>query len=169
VKEIGEFKPRQNIDTGKKIKAFENTKNDVKGPEHINTINQDKEGTVYNGVPYEKKVFRVQGKKVEGVFPQFKSDFDTILPRNLLNASDIEQFKYATEKLRLAIECNPDLARNFTPRQLEQIKNGRPKIEGKTWHHNEIPGIMQLVDEDTHRNCRHTGGRNIWGGGSGYR
>ena len=34
MKEIGEFKPKQNIDSVKKLKAFENTKNDVKGIEH---------------------------------------------------------------------------------------------------------------------------------------
>ena len=57
----------------------------------------------------------------------------------------------------------------FTPRQLEQIRNGEPRISGKTWHHNEVPGKMQLVDSDEHDICRHTGGRSIWGGGSEYR
>ena len=51
----------------------------------------------------------------------------------------------------------------------EQIKNGEPRISGLTWHHNEIPGKMQLVDATEHSTCRHTGGRSIWGGGSDCR
>lgn len=169
MKEIGEFKPKQNIDSVKKLKAFENTKNDVKGIEHIKTINQDKEGTVYNGTSYEKMVFRVEGKRVEGVFPQFESKFDTHLPKKMWQASDTEQFKYCSNNLKNALERDPSLAQGFTHRQLEQIKNGEPRISGKTWHHNEIPGQMQLVDNDKHDICRHTGGRSIWGGGSEYR
>lgn len=169
MKEIGEFNPKQNLDSSKTIKAFENAKNDVKGPEHINTINQDKEGTVYNGVLYEKRVIRVNGRKIEGVFPQFESKFDSYLPKKMWRSSDTEQFKYCVNNLRNAIDGNPDLAKEFTPRQLEQIRNGEPRISGKTWHHNEIPGKMQLVDSDEHDICRHTGGRSIWGGGSEYR
>lgn len=169
MKEIGEFKPKQNLDSVKKIKAFENAKNDVKGPERIKTINQDKEGTVYNGIPYEKKVFRIEGKRVEGVFPKFDSKFDTNLPKKMWHSSDAEQFKYCSNSLKNALEHDPSLAKGFTLRQLEQIKNGSPRISGKTWHHNETPGKMQLVDSDKHEIGRHTGGRSIWGGGSEYR
>lgn len=56
-----------------------------------------------------------------------------------------------------------------TPRQLEQIKNGEPRISGLTWHHNEVLGEMQLVNAEEHGICRHTGGRSIWGGGSDCR
>ena len=38
--------------------------------------------------------------------------------------------------------------------------------DGYTWHHNEEKGKMQLVDTDIHSQTRHTGGRNIWGGGT---
>ena len=41
--------------------------------------------------------------------------------------------------------------------------------EGYTWHHNEQPGVLQLVDEETHAETGHTGGREILGGGSEYR
>ena len=92
-----------------------------------------------------------------------------MLPRELLNASDTEQFKYCTQKLAKQIERNPQLAKQFSPRQLEQIKNGEPRISRLTWHHNEIPRKMQLVDAMEHNTCRHTGGRSIWGGGAAYR
>ena len=55
-------------------------------------------------------------------------------------ASDTVQFKYCTEQSRKGIEQNPELAKQFTSRQLEQIKNGEPGISGLTWHHNEKPG-----------------------------
>ena len=131
-------------------KAFEESKNEVKPPRHITTI-------------------MLNGERIEGVFPQFDSKFETRLPQNLWNASDTEQFRFCTQRLAKQIEINPDLASHFTSRQLEQIKNGEPCISGLTWHHNEISGKMQLVSADEHSMCRHTGGRSIWGGGSDCR
>ena len=117
----------------------------------------------------KKHVFVLDGEKVEGVFPKFDSKFETVLPKELRTASDTEQFKYCTEKLVKQIEKDPELAKQFAPRQLEQIKNGEPRISGLTWHHNEIPGKMQLVDAREHNACRHTGGRSVWGGGADCR
>ena len=168
VSEVSEVrKPTQEVSN--RSRGFENTTKDVNEPRHINTINEDKAGTYYGGVLYSKHVFRVNGEKVEGVFPRFDSEFNTRLPKNLWNASDNEQFKYCTEKLKQRIENDPEFAKRFTPRQIEQIMDGAPRISGLTWHHNEIPGKMQLVDSNTHGSCRHTGGRNIWGGGSACR
>ena len=53
----------------------------------------------------------------------------------------------------------------FTPEELADIEDGYTP-EGYTWHHNEEIGKMQLVDTDIHSQTRHTGGRNIWGGGT---
>lgn len=158
-------------DVGKTTKAFENTKNEVKPTRHIPTINEGLAGQTYPGtkVEYKKHIFILNGEKVEGVFPKFESKFDTMLPKDLRNASDTEQFKYCTRQLAKQIEKNPELAKQFTPRQLEQIKNGEPRISGLTWHHNEIPRKMQLVNATEHNTCRHTGGRSIWGGGSDCR
>ena len=169
--EVKEVKSQGTKEVGNKTKAFENTSNDVKETRHITTINESLGGKIYNGtnVEYRKHTFRLNGEKVEGVFPRFDSMFDTRLPRNLWNASDAEQFKYCTEKLKLRIENDPEFAKKFTPRQIEQIKAGAPRISGLTWHHNEIPGKMQLVNSETHEKCRHTGGRSVWGGGSGCR
>lgn len=166
--EIKEIKPKVNKEVSEKTKGFENAKNDVEEPRHIKTINDDLAGKNYPGtdIPYRKHVFRLDGEKVEGVFPVFNSKFDTFLPKDLQKASDTEQFKYCTEKLKQRIERDPEFAKQFTPRQLEQIKAGEPRISGLTWHHNEVPGKMQLVNTADHEKCRHTGGRSIWGGGS---
>ena len=147
------------------------TASEVEAPRHISTINEGLDGQTYPGtsVEYRRSTFTLNGEKVEGVFPRFESKFDTTLPKDLLNASDAEQFKYCTQKLAKRIESDPEFAAQFTPRQIEQIKNGAPRISGLTWHHNELPGRMQLVDADVHNTCRHTGGRSIWGGGADCR
>lgn len=156
---------------GKTTKAFENAESEVSTAKHLFTINEKMEGCTYPGtnVRFERKIFMLGGIKVEGVFPVFESKCDIMLPKELWKASDTEQFKYCTEKLAKKIEGNPELAKQFTPRQLEQIKNGEPRISGLTWHHNEVSGKMQLVDAKEHSVCRHTGGRSLWGGGSDNR
>lgn len=170
IKEVHELS-NSTGDVGKTITAFENAKSEIKSPRHITTINEGLEGKTYPGTNVEYRICTVilNGERVEGVFPQFCSKFDTRLPKELRNASDTEQFKYCTQKLAERIENVPELAKQFTPRQLEQIKNGEPRISGLTWHHNEVPGEMQLVNAEEHGICRHTGGRSIWGGGSDCR
>jgi len=160
-------KPNPAVEVSKPTRAFENSKSDVKSPRHITTINEHLEGQTYPGtnVEYRKRTFTLNGERVEGVFPRFPSKFDTTLPKSLRMSSDEAQFKYCTQRLASAIDANPALAAKFTPRQLEQIKNGEPRISGLTWHHNEIPGRMQLVDARLHDTCRHTGGKKLWGGG----
>lgn len=174
MKEFTETKDLSNRSTngvGNRTKAFENTSREVKEPVHIKTINEDLAGQNYPGtnVEYRKHAFQLNGEKAEGVFPKFESKFDTYMPKSLWNASDTEQFKYCTENLKQRIERDPEFAKNFTPRQLEQIKAEAPRISGLTWHHNEVPGRMQLVNAEIHDKCRHTGGRSVWGGGSGCR
>ena len=168
--EVKDIKAIASKDIRKVSKGFENAQNDVKAARHIDTIRQDLDGKTYPGteVAYKKHTFRLEGEKVEGVFPVFQSKFDVRLPPDLRLASDTEQFKYCTRRLGEQIERYPSLAEKFTPRQLEQIKAGEPRISGLTWHHNELPGKMQLVDAKEHR-CPHTGGRSIWGGGADNR
>lgn len=147
-------------------KAFQSN-NSIEGRKmrHISTINEGMAGKSVNGVRFARRVFKLNGEKVEGVFPVFKSEFNVNLPEKLYKASDNEQMRYCTKKLAVRIEKDPEFAKKFTPRQLEQIRNGEPRISGLTWHHNEIPGKMQLVDANAHSAARHTGGRSIWGGG----
>ncbi len=170
---LGESKEiiKEQKDINCKIKAFENSKVEVEHPKHITTINEglcDKKYPETN-VEYKKHVFVLDGERVEGVFPQFESKYETILPKELRTASDTEQFKYCTSQLTKRIDADEEFAKKFTARQVEQIKNGEPRISGLTWHHNELPGKMQLVDASEHAICRHTGGRSIWGGGSDHR
>lgn len=150
-------------------KTFQNNNIDGVKPRHIPTINEGMVGMSVNGVKFARRIFVLDGEKVEGVFPVFDSKFDCKLPKDLYTASDNEQMKYCTKKLAERIERDPKFAKRFTSRQLEQIKNGEPRISGLTWHHNEIPGKMQLVDANEHNAARHTGGRSIWGGGSDNR
>lgn len=170
-KEMRETKPAVS-DVGKeyKTKAFENFRsfNEVKDIKDLHTINESLEGKKYPGteVKYERRTIEVNGEKCEGVFPKFESKFDVKLPPEMRESSDVEQFKYCTQKLKEKIENDPEFAKQFTPRQIEQIKNGEPRISGLTWHHNEETGKIQLVNADDHSKCRHTGGRSIWGGGS---
>jgi hypothetical protein len=68
----------------------------------------------------------------------------------------------ANEKLKGAIENDPELRDQFTEEQPEQIRNGETP-DGYTWHHHQEPGKMQLVKSDIHANARHTGGYALWG------
>ena len=145
-------------------KTFQNNTEGTK-PRHIDTKNEGMAGQWVNGVKFARRVFSLDGEKVEGVFPVFKAEFTCNLPENLYTASDSQQMRYCTKKLAARIEHDPEFASKFSAKQLEQIKNGEPRISGLTWHHNEIPGKMQLVNAAEHNAARHTGGRSIWGGG----
>lgn len=142
---------------------------DSDGVLHVKTINEGKEGTMgENGVLYERKTVVINGIKVEGVFPKFDSKFTTDLPSEMYSDSDAKQFKYCNDKLKEAVENDPELAKQFTPEQLEQIKNGDTP-SGYTWHHNEEAGKIELVYSYDHSVNRHTGGKSIWGGGQSNR
>ncbi|GLZ63560.1 MULTISPECIES: T7SS effector LXG polymorphic toxin [Bacillus amyloliquefaciens group] len=109
------------------------------------------------GIPYDK----------DG-FPIFEPVVEVKIDKSLYLEKDTVQFKKATELLLQEINKNPELKNHFTEMQLKQILKGK-KPKGFTWHHHQNEGIMQLVDADIHGKTGHTGGRNIWGGGSEYR
>lgn len=109
------------------------------------------------GVPYDK----------DG-FPIFEPVAEVKIDKSLYLQKDTAQFKKATELLQQEINKNTELKKHFTEMQLKQISKGK-KPKGFTWHHHQNEGIMQLVDADIHGKTGHTGGRNIWGGGSKYR
>lgn len=140
-------------------------------PRRIKTINDSLEGQKHpeTGVPYEKKVVETDtGELVEGVFPQFESTLDVQLPEALEQATDKKQFDECNRQLKERCKSDPEFRSRFTPDQLADIEDGYTP-DGFTWHHNEVKGKMQLVDTDTHWETRHTGGRNIWGGGTDNR
>lgn len=154
-------------DPDKKVEK-KDTGNDEKIFYEIHTRNESLEGDRHpiTGVPFERKTVEdSDGNEVTGVFPEFDSDFDAQLPEDLYEASDKEQFAECNKQLKEAVEKDPELAKRFTPEQLEQIKNGDTP-DGYTWHHNEEKGKMQLVDSDIHAKTGHTGGKTIWGGGN---
>ena len=119
-------------------------------------------------VKYVRKAVDIKGTIIEGVFPEFKSEFTTFLPDNILMASDKVQFSHCIKNLQNEIKNNPGLSKKFSSRQLEQIKAGKTP-GGYTWHHNEQLGKMELVKFDIHDTAKHTGGRAIWGGGGIHR
>ena len=154
-------------DPDKKVEK-KDTGNDEKISYEIHTRNESLEGDRHpiTGVPFERKTVEdSDGNEITGVFPEFDSDFDAQLPEDLYEASDKEQFAECNRQLKEAVEKDPELAKRFTPEQLEQIKNGDTP-DGYTWHHNEEKGKMQLVDSDIHAKTGHTGGKTIWGGGN---
>ena len=121
------------------------------------------------GVEFIAKTIEYGGKKITGVFPKFDAAFKMKLPKRLHQASDYEQFTSSTKFLREQIKKNPDLAKKFSPGQLEDIAKGKDKVRDYTWHHNEDVGVMELVPQGVHGKTGHTGGKIIWGGGAANR
>lgn len=172
VKELDKpLKNTQQKEAGNPNRPIEK-ENDI-GQEKVSLkcINEELAGQKHpdTGVLFEKKKMTIEGKQYEGVFPQFNSAFDARVPKDLLNASDVQQFKCCTQQLQKVVEQNPNMAKQFNPRQLEQIKNGEPRISGYTWHHTEHKGKIQLVNYEEHAKTHHTGGRAVWGGGADCR
>lgn len=138
-------------------------------PDHIYLVTRNEclEGTEHpvTGVPFE----RMTVDNIEGVFPRFESAFDAKIPEELYEESDYRQFKCCCEQLNEAIERDPALKAQFSPEQLQQIREGvldGAAPEGYIWHHDVEPGKIQLVDSDIHAMTGHTGGRVVWGGGN---
>lgn len=143
---------------------------DIAEAERLDTINDDLNGYEHpeTGVPFvEKTVDLPNGQVVEGTFPVFESDFSVIIAEELYLESDDVQFDIANDTLYQAIQEDPGLAQELelSNADVQALANGETP-EGYTWHHNEEPGLLQLVDEETHEQTAHTGGRSIWGGGS---
>lgn len=141
---------------------------DEDGVIHYKTDRCDLEGkTSENGVPYERKTIEINGVKIEGVFPEFESVFDTQLDPD--NYKSKAYAKECNAKLKEAIENDPELRSKFTPEQIKDIEEGRTPA-GYVWHHNEEPGKMQLVKREDHDRAiggaAHTGGNSLWGADS---
>lgn len=139
----------------------------AKGYTLIETINQKLLGKNHekSGVKFVlSKLDLSDGRKLKGVFPQFESLADVLLPKELFKAGRNEHKKYCMEQLQKMIK-NPwsELRKIFTEDELEQIAKGILPA-GYVWHHNEQEGLMQLVDEVIHAQTHHTGGMKIWGG-----
>lgn len=142
---------------------------------NMKTINESYAGKSLNGVPYREKTILLYGKRVTGVFPVFEG-IKVVLDGSVdalykqLGNTDYAFYhgtmRLATIKLKEMLERNAALKKQFTKEPLDDIQAGREKVSGKIWHHyEELDGdcpIMQLVDEELHGKCNHTGGSYTW-------
>ena len=117
-----------------------------------------------DGVKYKLvKVAYSDGRKIQGVFPQFKSFFEVQLEEDFIKASFDRQKRYCMEMLQKDTKLIFSKTKKiFDEQQLADIANGKLP-ENFVWHHNEQEGLMQLVDMETHVHNAHTGGMNLWG------
>jgi DNase/tRNase domain of colicin-like bacteriocin len=141
--------------------------------ESIETRNDHLNGNDHaeTGIPFkEQTVELLSGEVYTGTFPIFESDFSVILTEDVYLATDTTHFSIANETLYQSIQENPELVDKLalSPLEVEELKLGHTP-DGYVWHHAEQPGVLQLVDEEVHQNTGHTGGREVWGGGSEYR
>lgn len=100
-------------------------------------------------------------------YPIFKGDdlkFTTNLDESLRVARDKEQFIACTKALKNEILAGNVPKEIFTQKQLNQIMNEKPYIDGLIWHHHQVPRKMQLVNKRIHKYVGHLGGNKLWGG-----
>ncbi|WP_428912049.1 HNH endonuclease [Niallia sp. Krafla_26] len=146
---------------------------DLAEAEEIDTRNSSLAGLEHpeTGVPFvEKEVVVSDDQVYEGTFPLFESPFKVVIAEELYVESDAVHFNLANDTLHQSIQADPSIVHELGLSQsdVQALENGETP-EGYTWHHHEEPGVLQLVDETTHAQTAHTGGRAIWGGGSEYR
>ena len=166
--EVENNTPTSNSENFTDITDVNSNETEEDSPRTIKTINDSLVGQNHpeTGVPYvEKEVVTDTGEKVKGVFPQFDSKIDVQLSEDMEQVPDRTQFAECNKQLAEKVAKDPELRAQFTEDQLADIEDGYTP-EGYTWHHSEEKGKMQLVDSDIHSQTRHTGGRNIWGGGT---
>lgn len=123
------------------------------------------------GVPFEQNTVVAENGAVHvGVFPVFDSSFDAVLPEETYGMSDKVHIGIANMQLYDAIQADPGLAIELGLSEID-VENLQSTVTptGYDWHHHEEPGKMQLITEEQHGQTGHTGGRNIWAGGTDAR
>jgi hypothetical protein len=141
--------------------------------DEVDTRNGSLVGTEHpeTGVLFVERTIELpDGKVIEGVFPVFESNFNVVIAEQFYEASDDTHFLIANETLAQSIQEDPSIARelNLTQTDVQALENSVTP-DGYVWHHNEQPGLLQLVNEEDHANTGHTGGRSLWGGGTDNR
>ncbi|WP_219097546.1 RHS repeat-associated core domain-containing protein [Pseudomonas sp. UMAB-40] len=109
---------------------------------------------------------------------QFNSFHEYKVPENLYLKSDKVQFNRANKDLINKLNGDPAFRKNMYSRNPDlktwvddPKRNMGSSPTGYTWHHNEKPGVLQLVHRADHggeHSVYHPtgkGGRDIWGGG----
>ena len=132
------------------------------------TNNEKMEGKISpQGVYFSRSQIELGGLTFEGVFPEFDSLMDvTSLPESMWHKRDyLKHFTYCNSQLKDRILADPVFAGNFSPLQMQQIVNGVTP-SGFTWHHHQVPGMLQLVRKQQHNSAfggaNHTGGNSLW-------
>ncbi|NHC41056.1 HNH endonuclease [Bacillus sp. MM2020_1] len=130
-------------------------------------------GFDHNGteVPFQEGLVELpNGHVYEGNFPVFDSPFSVNLVEEMYLKSDQLQFHIANDTLYHSIQENPSLAKvlDLSPGEVQALQHNITP-EGYVWHHHQQPGVLQLINEETHQHTHHIGGRELWGGGSEYR
>lgn len=124
------------------------------------------------GIPYERFIVKYSdGITREIVAPKFPTNFTATLPKSMYTVKERikgGQFEECTRQLRERINSDWRLKKKFTDEQLDQITN-LITPRGYTWHHEPEEGKISLVVTKVHQETGHTGGRNLWGGGSKMR
>ena len=141
--------------------------------EEVDTRNEHLSGLehVETGIPFETRMIELpSGELITGTFPVFESQFSVVVAEEMYLESDAKHFSIANDTLWQSIENNPGLSGDLglSDYDVQTLAAGNTPV-GYDWHHHEQPGVLQLVEEDIHQNTGHTGGREIWGGGSEYR
>lgn len=137
----------------------------------IETINDELEGARHSetDVPFVRDTVHLSnGEIISGVYPDFDEEYSATISQTIYLSSDAVQFDNANEQLAYEIQQDSELMAQFTPEQILQIQAGETP-DGYVWHHHQEPGRLELVDEETHAQTGHSGGRSLWGGGSQYR
>ncbi|MFD1926883.1 HNH endonuclease [Sporosarcina siberiensis] len=138
----------------------------------VDTRNMALDGNVHEvtGVPFESNTIEGADGVSIGIYPVFDAAFEAQLPEDAYLYSDTVHIGIANMDLYEAIQENPSLA-NDLGFNLQDVENLQSSVtpDGYDWHHHEEPGRMQLVEEEIHGSTGHTGGRNLWGGGTDAR
>ncbi len=160
-------KDLENGQNGKYNKNKGSVDGALEGLELLNSYNMGLEGERHpvTNIYFKRMETVVNGVRYAVVMPCFDSKYKAALLPNQFLLSDKRQFRIADKQLKLAIESNPEVAKQFTEAELNQIKKGR-RPSGYTWHHAAEPGSLELVNSELHNKTGHTGGRYFWGGGS---
>lgn len=97
-------------------------------------------------------------------FPQFSPLYEVRLPVELYKVANKKQIAYCNEKLAKAIETDKVLEEKLDMTELDRINLTHGMTpENFVWHHHEIPGVMQLVDEAEHNQIPHMSAKIMWG------
>ena len=141
---------------------------DLAEAEGMETRNDHLSGEIHpeTGVPFVEKEVHLPDGDVKGIFPVFDSNFSVVLAEEVYTTSDDSHFDIANETLLDSIQHDAGFAKElgFSTEDIECLERGETP-EGYLWHHNEEPGVLQLVDREVHENTGHSGGRTLWGGG----